>query len=118
MSETSKKPTYRASALSREHLAAPSTPEEAAPLGAAAPAPEQVRRSGRPKQRMPFQADPDTLARIRATEHTARLREGFETMSEWMEDVMLRECQRLENEYNDGAPFPLATPRRGRPAAQ
>lgn len=67
---------------------------------------------------MPFQAAPASLARIRATEHTARLYEGFATMSEWMEATMLRECQRLEDEYNNGQPFPLGSPRRGRPANQ
>ncbi|MDN5795470.1 MAG: hypothetical protein L0H79_06920 [Intrasporangium sp.] len=115
-----KRPTYRASALTREHPATPAgghVPAGQTAEPEARPEQEAMRRSGQPKQRMPFQAAPDTLARIRATEHTARLREGFATMSEWMEDAMLRECQRLENEYNDGQPFPLGTPRRGRPAA-
>jgi hypothetical protein len=111
-----KKPTFRRSALSADpHSAAPQ-PTVEQPSQPAAAAKAASNTSGTPKQRMPFQAAPDSLARIRATEHYARMHEGYASMSEWMEAVMLRECQRLENKYNDGEPFPLGTPRRGRPA--
>ncbi|MFZ2501255.1 MAG: hypothetical protein WAW88_01090, partial [Nocardioides sp.] len=76
-----------------------------------------VHASGGVKQRMPFQAHPNTLARIRATEHAARLHEGYASMSEWMEAVMNRECARVEDAYNGGKPYPLGgSPRKGRPA--
>lgn len=115
-----KKPAFRRSALSADpHPAAPQArpavvEEVERPPSAAAVQPRNT--TGETKQRMPFQAQPATVARIRATEHYARLHEGYASMSEWMEAVMVRECQRLEEKYNGGERFPLGTPRRGRPA--
>lgn len=116
-------PQFRKSSLTTDH---PATPEQRtaaggkakAPAGGAVKAGDQTHHSGGVKQRMPFQAHPNTLSRIRATEHAARLHEGYATMSEWMEAAMLRECSRIEHKYNDGQPYPIGgTPRKGRPAA-
>lgn len=113
------RPAPRKSSLAGATPVAPqATPEPPAAEPAAtqqARTTAEVNRTGATKLRMPFQATAESCARIRATEHTARLMEGYASMSEWMEAVMIRECQRLEEKYNNGDRFPLGTPRRGRP---
>lgn len=116
------KPRFRTSSLSADpHPAAPApAPVPTSPATSAVrpdqAQPSRVTRTGGAKVRMPFQVHPDTAARIRATEHAARLHEHYASMSEWMEAVMNRECDRIEQEYNDGNAYPLGGgPRRGRP---
>lgn len=44
-------------------------------------------------------------ARVRATYIATMRMHRRRSMSDWLNDVILAECVRLEGEYNDGAPF-------------
>lgn len=87
-------PVYQEAA---QAVPAPAGPEARTEEPAAEPKVKMVKTSVRHTE--------DDAARVRATYIAAMRRHRRRSMSDWLNDVILAECARLEAELNDGQPF-------------
>lgn len=57
-----------------------------------------------------FYQAPADAARLRAAYSATHYQEGYESFSEFCNTVLMREAERLEQTYNDGAPYSSTKP--------
>lgn len=109
--------------------AQPATPEPAAvppavePSAAAKPARAARSTSDKTKYRhkVSFYQHPDDTARVRGAILHTQVSEGTRTLSQFVNDAVLAEVERLEAKYNNGQPFPAVGARelpQGRPMGE
>ena len=87
-------------------------PTAPAPQAPAAPAAEERPAAAAPEKKskyppkVSFYQDPADTARVRGAILHTQVAEGTRSLSDFINNAVMAEVQRLEAKYNDGQPFP------------
>ena len=108
--------------------AQPATPEpDVVPAAAQPAAPKPARAASstsdktKYRHKVSFYQHPDDTARVRGAILHTQVTEGARTLSQFVNDAVLAEVERLEAKYNNGQPFPAVGARelpQGRPRGE
>jgi hypothetical protein len=87
-------------------------PDDTAPQAPAAPAVQEQPTAPAPEKKskyppkVSFYQDPADTARVRGAILHTQVAEGTRSLSDFINNAVMAEVQRLEAKYNDGQPFP------------
>ena len=122
---SSRRPAPRRSSLAGQSPIAPPTPPtqeepETAPPGAERQeeAPRPRKKATKYRHKVSFYQDPEDTGRVRGAILHTMTTEGPRTLSQFINDAVMAEVERLEAKYNGGKPFPSVGARelpQGRP---
>lgn len=129
------RPTPKKTSLNTQHPGEPPQEHQAAEQAKpAAPAAQQAAEqpaqnagetAGQPakkwRHKMSIYQDPSDTARIRGAIIHTIAHEGNRTLSQFVNEAVMKEVRRLEEKYNGGEPFPEVSPKgipQGRPMGE